>query len=319
MNSQTRKKYPAIVLAGGHKNIRWHDLANLITDMFRYHEHYLSMGKYKTLRRLPGTIDGQPGSYAVVLYVLNTLRQSPRVGDIYLVGPAAELESSLKLAPFATDNIHLIDQGDTFGENAFKGYTAAENDGHALLIMGDSPLTSTKCVNHFVEVAEQNLTADVILPVVKESVLDELARFMPRPYLRVLPAGLEPRNYVEPGDLDNRGRVGVRLTSLALADLSGTTASDIDHLRSLRKMLRPAVQKSLRQELNSNILIQYRRGISVDWVAEQFQRMYHNTIQVVGLYHGGTAIDVDSSSDLETVARILKYRRQKRRGNSGRC
>ncbi|MFH1853470.1 MAG: hypothetical protein ABIA75_14115 [Candidatus Neomarinimicrobiota bacterium] len=302
---------PTIVLAGGHKNIRLHDFATLFTDMYRYHEHYLPLGSYKTTREIHGSIAGQSGRFPLILYILHTLTRVAAIGPVKVVGPAPELKAALDRAPFPVDRFELIPQGQSFGSNVMLGYQAIGSKGHALLVMGDSPLTTTRCIEDFIALSRNYLHRDFILPVVKAAILDELARFMPRPYIRLLPEGLEPAGYCTASDLDSRGRIGCRLSSLALANLTGTTAEQIDHLRSLRKALRPAVQKMLRKELGTNVLIQYRRGITFSWLAEKFEHLYFKSMQVVGLPHAGAALDVDSSADLQSISRIMRYRRRR--------
>ncbi len=313
MQNQTiTRPVPTIVLAGGRKNIRWHDLVTFFTDMYRYREHYLPTKRYKTTREISGTINGQPGKYPLILYVLNTLAKSPSIDQVKIIGPEAELQKALTKANFPTDQFEIIPQGGSFGENVMRGYDSIGGQGHALVVMGDSPLTTVRSIENFLTISQSYLEYDFILPVVKAAVLEELAQYMPRPYMRLLPAGLEPEPYTKPEDLDKRGRIGVRLTSLALTDLNGFTADQINHLRALRKLLRPATQRLVREDLGSNVLIQYRRGIPFSWITGKFEQLYHKSLQVVGISHGGTAIDVDSSADLQIIAKIFSYRRRKK-------
>ena len=316
IESESIKPISTIVLAGGRKNIRWNDIKTFFTDMNRYHEHYLPSKKYKTLRLMPGTINGEFGQFPIILYLLHTLTKAPSVGNIIVIGPKAELEESLKQANFPTTRFKVIQQGDSFGENMMLAYNESGAKGHVLAVMGDSPLTTSRSIEHFVKLSSNFLDYDNILPVVKAAVLDKYARFMPRPYLRLLPDGLEPASYCQPDDMDKRGRIGVRLTSLAMCNLEGMTADKINHLRSLRKLLRPATQKLIRQDLGSSVLIQYRRGIPFSWVCKKFEQLYGKSIITVGLPDAGTAIDVDSSTDIRAVSRIFSYRRKKQLAES---
>ena len=306
------KQFPTIVLAGGHKNIRLHDIANFFTDMYRYREHYLPMGSYKTIREIEGTINDQPGRYPLILFLLNTLRRTPSIGKVKIIGPKPELEIALAKANFPTSQFEIVAQGKSFGENMMLGYNAFGGKGHVLLVMGDSPLTSAQSIENFIELSQTYLDYDIIIPVVKAAILDDLARFMPRPYMRMRPDGMEPQNYYQPIDLDKRGRISVRLTSLALTNLEGTTVEQINHLRSLRKLLRPAVQRLIREDLGANILIQYRRGIPFTWLSKKFEQLYYKSMLVVGLSHAGAAIDVDSSADLRVITKILNYQRRRK-------
>ena len=312
IKTSSDKPFPTIVLAGGHKNIRLHDIANFFTDMYRYREHYLPMGSYKTTREIEGTINDQPGRYPLILFLLNTLRRTPSIGKVKIVGPKPELEIALEKANFPTSQFEIVAQGKSFGENMMLGYNAFGGNGHALLVMGDSPLTTVRSIENFIKLSQAYLDCDIILSVVKAAVLDDLARFMPRPYIRMRPEGLGPENYCQPIDLDKRGRIGVRLASLALTNLEGTTVEQIDHLRSLRKLIRPAVQRLIREDLGANILIQYRRGIPFTWLSKKFELLYGKSIQVVGLSSAGTAIDVDSSADLRVITKILNYQRRRK-------
>jgi len=316
IESESIKPISTIVLAGGRKNIRWHDITTFFTDMYRYHEHYLPSRSYKTIRPMPGTINGEYGKFPIILYLLNTLIKSPSVGKIIIIGPQSELEDALGQANFSTTRFKVIEQGDSFGENMMLAYNETKAKGHVLAVMGDSPLTTPRSIENFVNLSSKYLEYDNILPVVKAAVLEKYARFMPRPYLKLLPDGLKPASYCQPEDMDKRGRIGVRLTSLAMCNLQGMTADKINHLRSLRKVLRPAVQKMIRNDLGTNVLIQYRRGIPFSWVCKKFEQLYGKTIITVGLHDAGTAIDVDSSTDIRAVSRIFSYRRKKQLAES---
>ncbi len=315
MSTETGKfkgSLPVIVLAGGNKNFRFSDLATAFSDLYHYHEHYLQFGQYKTIRPVYGTINGVDGNYPLVLFILKTLSEIEGIGPIKVVGPKNELTRVFNQSPFETAEFDLVDQGKSFGENVLHGYNSIGGKGHALLVMGDSPLTSARSINDFIRLSRGLLHYEFILPVVKAAVLRKLARFMPRPYLKLLPTGLEPEDYCLPADLDERGRVGFRLTSLALVNLKGTTASQINHLRSLRKLLRPSVQKMVQEDLGANILIQYRRGIPVEWLCRKVEQLYGKSMKIVGLPEADSAIDVDSSSDLRSINRIFYYRKKQK-------
>lgn len=301
-----------IILAGGRKNFRFQDIFTAFGDLYHYHEHYLQFGQYKTIRRIYGNINGHDGYYPLILFMLRTISKVSGIGPIKIVGPQKEMQQVLDQAPFPVDQFELIDQGRSFGENLLRGYDSIGGKGHALLVMGDSPLTSTSSIESFIKISNSYRHYDVIIAVVKATVLSKLERFMPRPYIKFLPDGLGPEKYCQPADLDDRGRIGCRLTSLALADLEGTTVEQINHLRSLRKMLRPAVQKMLKADLGANILIQYRRGIPYSWIYKKFEQLYGKTAKIVGLPQADSAIDVDSSADLRSINRMLYYIKKKR-------
>ena len=227
-----------------------------------YGEKFIESG-YKPLREFRTWQDGREISKPLIQYTLERLYDNDLIEEIVVVGHRMLLEQRLrKFIKKFEKPCRIINQNskipadvirqfniktrkvkyNSIAGNFIKGYAACKacrDKRPALFVASDSPLTSNKFVNFFLEFVEQYQDkADIIVPAILiDDKKDKLGR---------LPMRLRNDSpHQLPGAKDDYGRQGFRLSSLIFANPHGFDVNTANTAYSLRKCLNPKVQIKL--------------------------------------------------------------------------
>jgi len=295
------KKIVAVVLAGGVKKFSFREFYHQLEDLFSYREWYFRRG-YKSLKRIKVSRGAAGQPRPMVEYILNTLRNTECIDKILVVGPEKEIRE--KIDPHLLsegNNIEIIQQKESYGQNVKEGYDHA-GEKFVLFVTSDSPTTEEKDVSEFIEICrELHNEYDLIYPLVKESLLKKYYRLFPRPFFRMIPDNIFPPDYIDKEDVQEDGRAGFRITSMAFANLEGFPAEKIDEAYNLRKFYRKSSRDRLKQIFGKNLLRRYRQGLKMSEIEEMFFNYEGLTIKMVGLRGAGTSLDIDSTRDEKKI------------------
>ncbi|MFC1884162.1 hypothetical protein ACFL2O_05270 [Thermodesulfobacteriota bacterium] len=287
----------AVVLAGGVKGFSFREFWHQLEDFFTYREWYFRRG-YKSLKKIRAGRGLGSKPRPMVEFILNTLRNTERVDKILVVGPEKEMREIIDPSFFSEDsNIQLVQQRDSFGQNVKEGYNQA-GEKYVLFITADSPTTTVEDITEFIEICDELYGKyDAIYPLVKESLLKRYYRLFPRPFFKMIPDNIFPPDYIDEDDLREDGRVGFRITSMALANLDAFPEERIDEAYSLRKLYRKSSRDKLKKIFGKNLMRRYMQGIKMSGIEKMFFDYENLSIKYVGLNGAGTSLDLDSTRD----------------------
>jgi len=242
----------------------------------------------------------------MVEYILHALRNVESIDDILVVGPEKETEKKVNPILLEDDKIKVIQQTDSYGGNVQEGYKKAGKK-YVLYVTADSPTTRKEDVIEFLDVCEKLYGQyDIIYPMVKES-LHKKHKKLPRIlYFRMIPDNMIPSNYIEKSDIDEKGWVGFKATSMAFVKLEGVSKDKIDEAYKLRKFYLPATWKKLREIFGKGSVKKYFQGppYKMSEIEKMFCDYEKRTMKIVGLSGAGTSLDVDGTSDEKWINNI---------------
>ena len=293
----TLDKTVAVVLAGGVKSFSFREFYHQLEDLFFYREWYFRRG-YKSLKKMKLRRGGGVKPKPMVEYILNTLRNTEKIDRILVVGPEKEMREQIDPDLLSKDsNITLIDQKDNFGQNVKEGYYHA-GEKHVLFVASDSPTTKEEDVSEFLSICDElHNEYDVIYPLVKESLLRRYYRAFPRPFFRMTPDNIFPPDYIDEEDIREDGRVGFRITCMALANFEGFSVERIEEAYNLRKLYRKSARDKLKKIFGKNLIRRYRQGLKMSDIEKMFSDYEGLSIKFVGLSGAETSLDLDSRRD----------------------
>lgn len=293
----TLEKIVAVVLAGGVKGFSFREFWHQLEDLLSYREWYFRRG-YKSLKKIKVTRGVTVKPKPMVEYILNTLRNTERIGRILVVGPEKEMREQIDPDLLSEgSNIKLIQQKESFGHNVKEGYKHA-GEKHVLFVASDSPTTKEEDVSEFIGICEELYNEyDFIYPLVKESLLKKYYRLFPRPYFKMIPDNMFPADYIDEEDVRKDGRVGFRITSLAFANLGGFPVERVDEAYNIRKFYRKSSRDKLKEIFGKNLIRRYRQGLKVSDVENMFSDYEGLRFKLVGLRGAGASLDLDSTRD----------------------
>ena len=224
-----------------------------------YGETFVETG-YRPLRDFNLIENGKTVTKPVIQIVLEKIMELEEIDDIVVVGHQMLLEQRLKnFFEDAPKPFKIINQNNRFSNrileqynivkrhvkynsiagNMIKGYSktkAAKSGEHALLMAADSPLTTIKFIQNFLDISQKHLnTSAIIVPAIfingKE---DKLGR---KPLWLVNDSPYQMDGYEDPF-----GRQGFRLSSLLWANPNKFDINTVNTAYNLRKFLNPKVQ-----------------------------------------------------------------------------
>ena len=293
----TLEKIVAVVLAGGVKKFSFREFYHQLEDLFSYREWYFRRG-YKSLKRIKANKGAAVKPRPMVEYILNTLRNTECIDKILVVGPEKEIREKIDPDLLSEgSNIELVQQKESYGRNVKEGYDRA-GEKYVLFVTSDSPTTKEKDVSEFVEICRELYDEyDLIYPLVKESLLKKYYKLFPRPFFRMIPDNIFPADYIDEEDVQEDGRAGFRITSMAFANLKGFPVERIDEAYDLRKFYRKSSRDRLKQIFGKNLIRRYRQGLKMSQLEKMFFNYEGLTIKMVGLRGAGASLDIDSTRD----------------------
>ena len=130
----------------------------------------------------------------------------------------------------------------TIAGNLIKGYAASaasKDKKHALFVASDSPLTTTAFIERFLQTVQKD--ADPLAIAFPAILVNIRKDKLERPPLKLL----NDTEYQLPGEKDNNGRQGFRLSSLMYANPHLFDINTANTAYSLRKTLNPNAQLRL--------------------------------------------------------------------------
>jgi CTP:molybdopterin cytidylyltransferase MocA len=293
----TLKKIVAVVLAGGVKKFSFREFYHQLEDLFSYREWYFRRG-YKSLKRIKVNRSAAGKPRPLLEYILNTLRNTEFIDKILVVGPEKEIREKIDPDLLSEgSNIELVQQKESYGQNVKEGYDRA-GEKYVLFVTSDSPTTKEKDVSEFIEICRELYHEyDLIYPLVKESLLKKYYKLFPRPFFRMIPDTVFPADYIDEEDVQEKGRAGFRITSMAFANLEGFPVEKIDEAYNLRKFYRKSSRDRLKQIFGKNLIRRYRQGLRMSEIEKMFLNYEGLRIKMVGLRGAGTSLDIDSTRD----------------------
>jgi len=295
-------KITAVVLAGGKKKFPFKEIYYQLEHLWYYREWSYGesnfMRGYKSLKPTRRKIDGVEKQKPMVEYILNTLSKVESIDNILVVGPKKEIKEKVDPELLENDKIQIVQQTESYGGNVKKGYELTGKE-YVLYVVADSPTTRENDVIEFLDICEKLYGQyDIIYPMVKESLHRKHKKLPRKLYFRMMPDNMIPSNYIEKSEIDEKGWVGFKATSMAFVRLEGVPRDRIDEAYKLRKFYLPSTWRGLRRIFGKGIIKKYWKGLyKMSEIEKMFLDYEGKTIKIVGLRGAGTSLDFDGTSD----------------------
>ena len=324
-------KTSAIVMAGYNNKWAVRKYAKIVAE--HYGETFIETG-YKPLRDFEISENGRTVNKPLIQFTLEQLCRSERIGDITVVGHQMLLEQRLKdffgrlERPFRIINQNTRIESDvlkafhirprkvkhnSIAGNMIKGYAASSacpQRRHALFVASDSPLTSSRFIDFFLDLAQKfEKEYTIILPaVLVEGVMDSFGRY-PVKLINDSPFRLSDK-------VDAHGRQGFRLSSLMFANPHGFDMNTANTAYNLRKCLNPKVQLKLfritRNLGYKNVYSKYfiQKDLSLKEVENITSAFFDGRLKIIPVQELESSYDYDGTDDeYRRLADILRNRR----------
>jgi hypothetical protein len=315
--------FSAVIMAGYNNKWAVRKYAKNVAE--HYGEKFIETG-YKPLREFETIENGRRVKKPLIQFTLDRLlTEIDAVGEIIIVGHQMLLERHLgkyirqfdKPCKIINQNTRLSDEiikrfnihprkvkYNSIAGNMIKGYAATTADKekrHALFVASDSPFTSRKYIEYFLEaLAEFESTHAIIVPAVLiEGYMDKLGRY-PMKLINDTTLKLSDQK-------DNFGRQGYRLSSLLYANPHQFDMNTANTAYNLRKCLNPNVQLKLFKITRSlgykNIYSKYfiQKDLSITEVENITSAFFGGKLKVIPVR------DIESSYDYDGTQH--EYRR----------
>jgi len=250
----------AIVMAGYSNKREVKKYSRIVSE--HYGKKFIETG-YKPLREFQTVEGGVEVRKPMIQFTLEKLFESDSIEEIVIVGHQMLLEQSLgkfinnfdkpcklinqnaRIPPNAMKRFGIIPKKvkhNSFAGNFVKGYTASaayDNRKHALCVAADSPLTTRKFIEDFLNAIKdhQQHSAIVVPAVLIHDREDKLGR---KPLML-----RDDTSYQLSGIKDDFGRQGYRLSSLLFANPNQFDVNTVNTAYNLRKFLSPKIQLQL--------------------------------------------------------------------------
>jgi hypothetical protein len=297
-------KIVAVVLAGGVKRFSFREFYHQLEDFVFYGEWYFRRG-YKALKRIKLRKGSTDKPKPMAEYILNTLRNMETIDRILVVGPEKDLREKIDPDLLSEGSrIELVQQKESFGHNVMEGYDLS-GEKHVLFVTSDSPTTREQDINEFIGICKElHDQCDLVYPLVKESLLKKYYRLFPRPYFRMIPDNIFPTDYIRQEDIRENGRVGFRITSMALGHLKAFPVERVDEAYELRKLYRKSSREKLKEIFGKDLLRRYRKGLKMSDIEKMFLDYEGLRLKFVGLSGPGASLDLDSRRDEKKMSDV---------------
>ncbi len=318
----------AVVMAGYSNKREVKRYSRIVAD--HYGEKFIEAG-YKPLREFKTVQNGREMSKPLIQYILEKLYENDLIDEIVIVGHQMLLEQSLrefikkfeKPCRIVNQNSKIPDdvirqfkikprkvKYNSIAGNFIKGYAASkagQENGHALFVASDSPLTTNELINRFLQVVQQYQDeTDIFAPAM---LIDKKKDKLGRSPLRLL----NDSQYQLPGPKDEYGRQGFRLSPLISANPHRFDVNTVNTAYSLRKCLSPKVQIQLFKITRGlgypNVYSKYflRKDLSVVEVENIVSAHFGGRLKLIPMLGEEATYDYDGT-DLEyrMISKMLK-------------
>ncbi|UCD82896.1 MAG: hypothetical protein JSW26_16115 [Desulfobacterales bacterium] len=317
----------AVVMAGYNNKREVKKYSRIVAE--HYGEKFIESG-YKPLREFQTTLNGKPVSKPLIQYTLERLFENELIDDIVIVGHQMLLEQRLRKflrqfgkpwriinqnAKIPADIIRLFRikprkvKYNSIAGNFIKGYAACaacRDKRHAVFVASDSPLTTNDFINRFLSEVEkyQNDNAILVPAILIDEKRDKLGR---------LPLRLQNDSQFKlPGQKDEYGRQGFRLSSVIAANPHRFDVNTANTAYSLRKCLNPKVQIQLFKITRGlgypNVYSKYfiRKDLSIVEVENIVSAHFGGKLKIIPMPGEDATYDYDGT-DLEyrMISRML--------------
>ena len=283
-----------------------------------YGEKFIETG-YRPLREFEAVIDGKKENKPLIQYTLEKLFASDYIDEIVIVGHRMLLEQRLgnfikgfqkpcciinqnsKIPLDIINRFNIINRKvkyNTIAGNLIKGYaasTASKDKKHALFVASDSPLTTTEFIERFLQTVQKGADpAAIVFPAILVDIQKDKLK---RPPLRLL----NDTEYQLPGEKDNNGRQGFRLSSLMYANPHLFDINTANTAYSLRKTLNPNAQLRLFRITRNlgypNVYSKYfiRKNLSVKEVENITSAFFNGRLKLIPMIGEESTYDYDGT------------------------
>ena len=306
----------AILMAGYNNKWAVKKYAKSIAE--HYGEKFIETG-YKPLREFDIISDEQKTSKPLIQFTLERLFTLEIIDEIIIVGHRMLLEQRLgnfirefkkpcriinqnsKIPQEVIERFNIIPRKVKFNSvagNMIKGYaasTANQKQEHALYVASDSPLTTGKFIEHFLNLAQDCIREKALIfpAVLIESNTDKLGR----PPLKLI----NDTKYQLSDKKDMYGRQGFRLSSLLMANPHFYDINTANTAYNLRKALNPNVQLRLfritRSLGYSNVYSKYfvKKNLTVIEMENITSAFFNGKVRIIPVIGEQSTYDYDGT------------------------
>lgn len=306
----------AILMAGYNNKREVKKYSRVVAE--NYGEKFIESG-YKPLREFKTVKDGKEECKPLIQYTLENLFASDLIDDIIIVGHQMLLEQRLgnlintfekpccivnqnsKIPSNIIDDFNIkpskVKQNSIAG-NLIKGYAASaafKDRKHALFVASDSPLTTKKFIEDFLNIIQkyQEPAAIVFPAVCIEADRDRLGRH-PLKLVNDTEHQLSHKK-------DDYGRQGFRLSSVMSANPNFFNINTVNAAYGLRKALNPNVQLKLfritRRLGYPNVYSKYflKKNLSIKEVENITSEFFGGRVKLVPIIGEEATYDYDGT------------------------
>ena len=283
-----------------------------------YGEKFIETG-YRPLREFKTVVDGKNESKPLIQYTLEKLFAIDDIDEIVIVGHRMLLEQRLgnfikrfqkpchiinqnsKIPSDVTRRFNIINRKvkyNTIAGNLIKGYAASragKDKKHALFVASDSPLTTTEFIERFLRTVQKNAgEAAIVFPAILIDLQKDKLERLP---LKLL----NDTEYQLPGEKDNNGRQGFRLSSLMFANPHLFDINTANTAYSLRKALNPNAQLRLFRITRNlgypNVYSKYfiKKNLSVREVENITSAFFNGRLKLIPMIGEESTYDYDGT------------------------
>jgi hypothetical protein len=317
----------AILMAGYKNKMEVKRYSKIVAE--HYGEIFIETG-YLPLREFKAVINGKEEKKPIIQFTLEKLFASDLIDEVVIVGHQMLLERRLgkfikkfakpcrlvnqnsPISPEVIERFSILKRKvkyNSIAGNLIKGYAASnacENKKHALFVASDSPLTTKEFIEQFLMTAQkyQNRAAIIFPAILIETQKDKLQRYP----LKLL----NDTEFDLPGEKDNYGRQGFRLSSAVSANPHLFDINTANTAYNLRKALNPNVQLRLFKITRSlgypNVYSKYfiRKDLSIKEVENIVSAFFRGSLKLIPMIGEESTYDYDGTDfEYQMITKML--------------
>ena len=318
----------AIVMAGYNNKREVKRYGRMVAE--HYGEKFIETG-YKPLREFSTVENGRQIRKPLIQYTLERLFENELIDDIVIVGhqmliertlgefiqqfdkPCTLVNQSSKISDDIVRRFKIVRRKakhNSIAGHLIKGYAASQagrDQGHALFVASDSPLTTNEFVNRFLAVVPQfKGEAAIIVPAI---MIEEGSDRLNRPPLRLI----NDSAFKLSDQTDGYGRQGFRISSLIYANPHMFDINTANTAYNLRKCLNPNVQIKLFKITRGlgypNVYSKYflRKDLSINETANIVSEHFNGRLEIIPMLGVSATYDYDGTDqEYRVITRMLK-------------
>lgn len=318
----------AILMAGYNNKWAVKKYAKIVAE--HYGEEFIETG-YKPLREFKTVVDGKEISKPLIQFTLEKLFATDIIDEIVIVGhrmlieqrlgnliskfqkPCRIVNQNTKYTKKIIERFNILPRKVKFNSiagNMIKGYAASaanRSQSHAMYVASDSPLTTSKFIENFLQLAQNyhNEYALIFPAVLMEGVTDKLGRSS----LKLI----NDTRYQLSDEKDSFGRQGFRLSSVMMANPYHFDINTANTAYNLRKALNPNVQLRLFRITRSlgyaNVYSKYffKRDLSITEVENITSAFFNGKLKIIPMRGEESTYDYDGTEyEFRRLSDMLK-------------